>query len=424
MALKPNLRLKQTQRIALTPALRHALETLQLPTLVLRERLMQLAEENPLIELHFEERRTANEAYGSDIAQHNPAETLTQSLQRQVGMMQLSGPALHLARFLATELDENGYLTTSDAELALHLDLPESLISEAVGALQKCEPTGIAARNLSECLALQMIERGHDDALAHLVCRHLDLLVDENWAKATALTRLPRERLITLTGEIRKLSPRPAAAFGDAALPLVPEYFVEFDELGALQVRGSHSTLPLVRLDQSLIQNLDQPGEEMAERKREAEALVAAMEFRARTVQRVILAVVTHQHRFFRDGPSALLPLTRALLAEQLSLHPSTVGRAIAHKAIEFQGKVIPLSAFLSAALALNDGQQVSAFAVQHRIRGLIGDEDPTAPLSDSQIAGILAREGVDISRRTVAKYRGCLKLPTSYQRKRRSAPR
>ncbi|MGC9368560.1 MAG: RNA polymerase factor sigma-54 [Paracoccaceae bacterium] len=415
MALTPGLDLRQTQRLALTPGMRQGLAVLQLSTLDLWDELRRLAEENPLLELH----EPAAAAGGFDFEAAAHPETLAENLSAQIALMPLPPETAALARFLTGDLTEDGYLASSAEELSEALGLPVAQIEAAVQALQSCEPAGVAARDLADCLALQLIDRGEAPDIARAACAHLALLMEGRWSRAARLTGLPRTELERLADLIRDLPPRPAAPLSGTAPPVIPEIAVEEDGQGGFRVVSLHDALPGLRLDAALA---DQAGASPALRPQleAAEAALRALRHRADTLHHVARVIVTRQHRFFAQGPDHMAPLTRAGIAAELGLHPSTVGRAIAGKALLFHGAVHPLSLFLSKALP----GAVSAHSAQRRLHRLVAEEPADSPLSDEQIAALLQREGVDIARRTVAKYRGCMNIPSSFERKRQKAGR
>jgi RNA polymerase sigma-54 factor len=415
MALSSRLGLRQTQRLALTPGLRQGLAVLQLSTLELWGELRRLADENPLLEL--DEPDSAPPAFNVEAAAR--PETLAENLGAQIALMALPSETAALARFLTGDLTGEGYLASSAEELSEALGLPRPAIEAAIEALQSCEPAGGAARDLPECLALQLIDRGEPPETARAACRHLDLLMEGRWTRAGRLTALPRDELERLAGLIRSLPPRPAAHLAESAPPVIPEIAVEPDGQGGFHAVSLRDTLPGLRLDAALA---DQAAASAALRPQlaAAEAALRALRHRGRTLHDVARVIARRQHRFFAEGPDRMAPLTRAEIAAELGLHSSTVGRAVAGKALLFRGAAHPLSIFLSQALP----SAVSAYSAQHRLRRLVETEPADAPLSDEQLTALLQREGVDIARRTVAKYRQCMNIPSSFERKRQKARR
>jgi len=426
MALKPGLSPRISTRLSLTPGLRQGLSLLQIPTGDLLAEISRQALENPLVVVH---EPSAYRAVGSttraapDIAE---TETLAQSLQRQLSMMPLEEQVRRLAQFLTGDLTEDGYLD-SDAEAlarALEIGLPE--VEAAIAALQSCTPPGVGARTLAECLALQLIDKGYSVAEAELACAHLKLLISADWKAAERATGWPRPRLKEITRVIRTLSPRPGAGFAEPALPLIPDLTVELGPDGQLKLFLNDAAQPNVEIDGDLAGQMRATPELYRTYRAQADALISALAFRGKTLLRVAEALVARQSRFFaqHDGSREMQPLTRAELAQALNLHPSTVGRTVAHKALAFDGVVYPLSHFLCTALPSEDGSNISVFEVQRRLRRIVEAEAPGDALSDAEIAEALQSTGVDIARRTVAKYRGCMNIPPSFERNRRHPAR
>ncbi|SMX46819.1 RNA polymerase factor sigma-54 [Actibacterium lipolyticum] len=424
MALNQRLQPRQTQRIALTPALRHGLQILQTPIIELHAEIARLAAENPLILV--EDAQPVSFRGGMEGAEDFVAEqeTLAQNLRHQLSLMQLERPTMLLAQFLTGDLTDDGYLDSTAEELSQNLGLPLDHVAASIRALQACEPVGVGARNLAECLQLQLIDKGVSGDVARLACQHLDILVEGNWKKAEKLIGLPQAELEKLTDLIRTLNPRPARQVAEPTRHIMPEVLVEEDGQGGFRVDINQSVMPAVRLDAELLARLDAKDELLRAHRAPAEALVNGLAFRAQTLRQVATALVARQQKFFTFGPDHMEPLTRAALAEALNLHPSTVGRALTDKALTFNGVVYPLSDFLTSSVGNADGKRVSAYVVQRKIRRLIEQEDADSTLSDDEITTILKREGVDIARRTVAKYRGCMNVPSSFERSRRKVAR
>ena len=198
---------------------------------------------------------------------------------------------------------------------------------------------------------------------------------------------------------------------------MVPEFQVAMDRRGNFQVTALLENSFSISLDDSLLNHVDGTHDQLGPLKQAALALKRGLDFRWSNSLRVVGALVTYQQAYFARGIEHMLPLTRRALAESLGLHPATVGRSVYEKALSFEDRVVPLSAFFSNAI----GKNHAAFFVQQRIRRLIAAESSNNALSDSQIAALLRSEGVDIARRTVAKYRGCMSIPSSHERMRRS---
>ncbi|KAJ57313.1 hypothetical protein ACMU_02095 [Actibacterium mucosum KCTC 23349] len=415
MALKPGLQPKLTQRLALTPGIATSLRVLRLSSVELAEETRRLTEENP-----FLTRIDLPNANVFDAQTVSYEETLVQSLIRQIGMMSLPPDVRLVAEFLTGDLDDRGYLTSSVGELCALLGISNTLLTAAIDALQSCEPTGIGARNMAECLRLQLEERSVPPDEAAAFCGVLDAVFDDRWTEALQQSGLTRSRLDALAATTRNLSAYPANHFARSTEPLIPEVEIVEDPSGALTAIRHARRPGQVQFDNALAEGIGKGQSLLHQHRQHAETWMNALAFRGTTLQRISQYLADAQTRFFRGGMAEMRPLTQRHIAESLSLHPSTISRAISGKAVEHAGTVFPIAAFFSSAITTKSGEPLSSLAIQHRIRALIAAEDPQNPLSDAEIVGQLSREGVDIARRTVAKYRGCLHLPASFKRKRR----
>lgn len=420
MALKSSLRSHQTQSLALTPGLLQSLGLLRMPATELLEEVQRQVAENPLLEMM---QIPSGSVPFDDVAPWIAnAPGLTVTLQEQIALMNLPQRVTMLAQFLAGDLDENGYLQTELDALAENAELTSEEIDTALKALQSCDPPGIGARNLTECLYLQLCAKNVSAAESETICAHLDLFAKRDFSKLERQTGITRKRLEQIDILLQELTPHPAANFAEPSQTLVPDVFVERRPDGDLDIRNNTTFIPDVRLDEAMLQKLDGNDPLRQTYRARAEAMIRGLRYRGDTVNRIATAIVQHQIGFFTDGPEHIVPLTRATLAQELGLHPSTVGRAIAGKVLGFEGGSIPFEQFLSSALTSQDGIAVSGRAAQSRIARIVAKESKANPLSDDQIADILRAEGVDISRRTVAKYRGCLDIPSSFKRRRSQA--
>lgn len=420
MALKPTLRSRQSQTLALTPGLIQSLGLLRMPATELAEEIQKQVAENPFLEVI--QAPTGSVPFDEIAPWVASAPGLTERLHTQLALMDLPPRVATLARFLAADLDENGYLQTDLPALSEQAALDQDELDHAIRALQACDPPGIGARDLAECLNLQLLSKGVSSGDSETICAHLELFAQRDFTKLRRLTGWPRARLDKVATLLHGLTPHPAAEYAEPAQALIPDVMVERGADGGFVVRNNTAFIPDIRLDQDMLGQLD-PDDPMRQTYRDrAEALLRGVRYRGDTVHRIAAAIVRQQHGFFRDGPDHIAPLTRAVLAKELQLHPSTVGRAIAGKVLSHDGVSIPFSQLLSSSLPGRDGGTVSGRATQRRIARIVAEESGANPLSDDQIAEILRAEGVDISRRTVAKYRGCLNIPSSFKRRRSQA--
>lgn len=417
MAARVGIGLQQRQRQTLSADLRDALSILQMPAAQLAELLAAEAEANPLLDVVTP--RLA--AVGAELPEIAAVESRGERLRRQLALMRLPPDLGAVAAYLTECLTDDGYLAEEPAAIAARLELPEAQVLEALAALQGCEPAGIAARSLAECLLLQLLDRGADPDLARALTDDLPLAARGAWRAIARRTGLVEADLAALGRQLGELSPRPGVLDTPDPGMMLPEIVVRPDGHGGFETSLHRDLSPSVARDPAA------PGARglrdadvrryLVERRQRAHRLIHAVAYRQRTLLQVAQALVAAQRGFFAHGPEHMVPLTRGRLAEELGLHVSTVARAVAGKALVSPWGTQPLASFFTSGLAADDGALVSAFALQCRIRRMIADEPAHAPLSDAEIAARLHLAGVDIARRTVAKYRGCMTIPPSYRR-------
>ncbi len=328
-------------------------------------------------------------------------------------------------------LDDDGWLRTSDGTLLAEaarrsLEATQAALGRAIGALQNLEPKGLGGRDLCEVLLLQL-ERTEPEytLLCTLIEEHLDELARNRTPRIARLMGVGVAAVERLRERLGRLELRPARALQEEpAEPLRPELAVRWTGSG-FELSSVGETLPVMSLDSTVLvlaRDRSQPAD-VRQRLRDgvarARALLSAVEQRAQTLRRVAECLLRHQSAFLERGPAQLVPLQQADVAEELGLHPSTVSRAIAGKSIETPHGVLALKAFFQAAAP---GGGHTAGALRTRLAELVTAEDPAAPLADDELAERLAREGFDVARRTVAKMRAELGLPSSYRRRRFAA--
>lgn len=419
MPVRQHLGLRQKAGLALSPAMRQSLHVLSLGPADLADEIARETSENPFLESMAP--RSGISAYEVALDTVAAQPTLGEDLRRQIAAMHLNDDLRALALYLTGALRPDGYLDATLAELAAETGQPESAVAAALQALQGCEPAGVGARDLAECLMLQLVDRGLDQGLARAVVARLDLFAEDRWPRLAGELSLDPGRVRDIDAMLRSLSPQPVADTAPGPATLVPDLAIETDESGNLVVELTGAARPALTLNRALLAQVPDPDDPFVAAARDrAETLLAAVAARGRTLQRIGLRLAQDQHRFFTDGPEHLVPRSRRQMAEALGLHPSTLGRAVAGKAVAAGGVVYPLSMFFSTALPGGEGRAVSSFAVKLTIRRMIEAEPETAPLSDAAICARLHEDGVDITRRCVAKYRGCMKIPPSFERRRR----
>jgi RNA polymerase sigma-54 factor len=326
-------------------------------------------------------------------------------------------------------VDEAGYLREPLEEVAARLGCPITVVEGVLERLQQFDPPGVFARSLKECLALQLREAGRlDPAMAALV-EHLELLAAAHFATLAQACGVPEDDLPEMIATIKALYPKPGLAFAaEPVAAVVPDIFVQPTSDG-WRVELNGATLPRVLVNHSYYVELsrratDKPAKAyLIERLQSANWLVKALDQRARTLLKVAEAVVAHQLPFLDHGVHRLRPLLLRDIAEVTELHESTVSRATADKYLATPRGNFPFRYFFSNALpAIGGGASHAAEAIRQQIKAMIDREDPTKVLSDDQIVEALRRLGVAIARRTVAKYRESLAIPSSVERRRLKA--
>ncbi|MFZ2910678.1 MAG: RNA polymerase factor sigma-54, partial [Candidatus Desulfobacillus denitrificans] len=354
------------------------------------------------------------------------ATSLRDHLGSQLAMMPLSERDRSLVRLLIEALDDDGYLAQSLEELAdllpdeLEVDLDELQI--ALKHLQNFDPPGIGARNVSECLSLQLANqpasRTRDLALK-IARHHLDQLAARDYLRLRKAVACSEDELRQAQALIRSLNPRPGAQFSPADTRyVVPDVIVR-------KVRGQWTAslngeaMPKLRINRLYADILQgSRGSGLASQLQEAKWLIKNVQQRFETIQRVSQAIVDRQRQFFEHGEVAMRPLTLREIADQLGLHESTISRVTTQKYMASPRGVFELKYFFGSHVATEAGGAASSTAIRALIKQLVGAEDGKKPLSDAQLAEILGQQGIVVARRTVAKYREALNIPPVNLRK------
>jgi RNA polymerase sigma-54 factor len=352
----------------------------------------------------------------------------------------------HLLEQLNTEIDDprdrligaalieavepSGYLTDGDAQLAsiaASLAIDKADVEAVLNRLQRFDPSGVMARNLAECLAIQLRDRDrYDPAMARL-CANLSLIAEHRFQDLCNLCGVDAADMAEMIREIRALDPKPGDRFDTAAAqPVVPDILMRPARGGGWTVELNPETLPRVLVNRRYFAEINRhcrtakDREYLSERLTAANWLVRSLDQRANTILKVASEIISQQDGFFLHGVGELRPLVLRNIAEKIGMHESTVSRVTSNKFMATPRGTFELRYFFSAAISSADGEGThAAEAIRHRIKSLIDREDPATILSDDALVDELRREGVDIARRTVAKYREQLGIPSSVQRRR-----
>jgi RNA polymerase sigma-54 factor len=333
-----------------------------------------------------------------------------------------------VASVLIDAVDEGGYLRADLAEVAERLGCGEALVERVLGVLQGFEPVGVAARSLAECLTIQLKDRDRfDPAMAALV-DNLPLLARRDLAALRRACGVDDEDLRDMIAELKGLTPRPGAAFGgEPAQAVAPDVFVREGPGGLWRVELNGDTLPRLLVDQRYHAEVSRVARSEHEKAfvsdclAQANWLVRSLDQRARTILKVASEIVRQQDAFLAFGVEHLRPLNLKTVAEAIGMHESTVSRVTSNKYMATPRGLFELKFFFTSAIqATQGGEAHSAESVRHRIRQLIEAEASEAEVhSDDRIVEILKEAGVDIARRTVAKYREAMRIPSSVERRR-----
>ncbi len=403
------------------------------------ERLMKLDEEWPD---HFEERsRPSRDRIEEEGARKHDAmanmtarpQSLQDYLHDQLGWFDLEPPLRAMCDRIIYNLDANGYLMGSVEDL-LGADATEddlALARRALALVQKLDPPGVAARDLQECLLLQITPgTPYHEQLRTLVTSHLADLEHNRLPLIARKTGYSIETIQDALEELRKLNPKPGADFAEEHVPTVtPDVFVERAEDGSYKVRLEDGRTPSLfispyyrRLLMSPDTN-DETREYIKRKLNSAQWLIDSIEQRRNTLTRVAQAIVEHQRQFLDKGPEHIEPLKMQQIADKVGVHVTTVSRAVDDKWIQTPRGIFPLKRFFCGGTVGADGEEVAYDAVRLKLQQIIDNEDKQAPLSDEDLVKELAAQGVTVARRTVTKYRKAMRIPSSRQRRDWSAP-
>jgi RNA polymerase sigma-54 factor len=353
--------------------------------------------------------------------------TLGSHLAEQLSVA-FTSPALRMiGQYLIDLVDEAGYLPSDLGGVGERLGASVQDVETVIAVLQKFDPPGVCARGLSECLAIQLREQNRYDPAMQALVEHLDLLAKRDIGNLRKICGVDDEDLADMIGEIRRLDPKPGLKFGSARTQtVVPDVYVRPGPDGGWHVELNSDTLPRVLVNQvyysELSKSIRKDGDKsyFTDCLQNATWLVRALDQRARTILKVATEIVRQQDGFFTQGVAYLRPLNLKAVADAIQMHESTVSRVTANKYMATNRGSFELKYFFTASIASADGGEAhSAEAVRHHIKQLIDAENPAVILSDDTIVERLREAGIDIARRTVAKYREAMRIPSSVQRRR-----
>jgi RNA polymerase sigma-54 factor len=472
--LKPALQLKLNQQLTMTPQLQQAIRLLQLPVLELQAQVQQALESNVMLEVEddesveltpLEQAGAAAETEGDEAATQAEDEVvvemqdpwednsapagerktqddddrplefadergrdLHQHLVWQLEISKLDPRQVWIGEAIVDALNDDGYLTESLEDIARELttELPVTVdeVDDVLAFIQTLDPAGVGARSVSECIELQLAQLdpqtpGRDLAVA-IARDHLQHVADRDYAALQRMLDASHEGLDAALALIQGCHPRPGSAF-ESGQPeyVVPDVYVRRTEHG-WSVEINPASVPRLRVNQTYASVVARSADYASLRGQlqEARWLIRSLEIRNETLLKVARTIVQRQAAFLERGDEAMQPMILRDVAEAVSMHESTISRVTTGKYMLTPRGIFEFRYFFSSHVAGTDGGDVSSVAIRARIRRLIADEEPVKPLSDAQLAEILAREGVKVARRTVAKYRESLGLASSSERR------
>ncbi|MBP5857969.1 RNA polymerase factor sigma-54 [Marivibrio halodurans] len=355
-------------------------------------------------------------------------ESLQDRLVTQLHLDTAEPAARMIGLYLIDSLDPSGYLTIDLDEVVDALGADRATVEAVLARLQGFEPAGLFARSLAECLKLQLIEKNRFDPAMAALLDNLDLLARGERAKLMKLCGVDAEDLTEMAAELRALDPKPGLTHGfEPAEPVIPDVLMRRGPKGDWIIELNPDTLPKVLVNERFYAEIAGTARErrdkeyLSERLQTANWLVKSLHQRATTILKVSSELVRQQDAFFRHGVAHLKPLVLRDIADAIEMHESTVSRVTSNKYIASPRGLFELKYFFTTRIAGTEGDQShSAESVRHRIRALIDAETADSVLSDDKLVEMLRGEGVDIARRTVAKYREAMRIPSSVQRRRR----
>ncbi len=352
--------------------------------------------------------------------------SLGEHLDSQIGSIAVNPKEAFAARHIAGLLDDAGYLSSDLRDVAYDLGVTLELVEDALEVVQMCDPTGVGARSLSECLALQAREADRYDPCMRALIDNLELVAKGEVARLKRLCKVDDEDFADMLRELREFDPKPGLAFAPATSDaVIPDVLLTANDAGSWDITLNEDTLPRLIVNRSYYVELNQgsPDEEargwLKEKLADAHWLIRALDQRQKTILKTAAEIVKQQDGFFRRGVSELRPLTLREVAEQIDMHESTVSRVTSNKYLHCDRGCFELKYFFSSGVASSDGEGASSEAIKARIKALTDAEEPKKVLSDQKLADLLKEEGFDLARRTVAKYREAVGISSSAQRRR-----
>jgi RNA polymerase sigma-54 factor len=455
MSLQQNLNIKLSQGIVMTTELQQSIKLLQMNAQELQEFVDNEILENPCLQSSEKEYEIENDPENTPIEDHNfdaniddlyePSshyessgfdeeynyekfissdETLHHHLEKQLAMVKLlTVQDEFLCKYLIDSISDTGYLTCDLAKEAKFLKVTEDRLESCLKVIQSFYPEGVGARNLQECLTLQAKYSNKLDTKLTILLDNLDVLATKDLKKLRKLMKVEVSELTSYIKLLTTFNPKPGLKYGsDKGSEVTPDVIISKDKHGNLKAELNAASLPKVMLNNmynksQFINRADKKF--MGEKQTRANWLIKSLQQRQNTIYNTAQALLKLQRNFFIFGPEGLQPLTLKQVAEMIGVHESTVSRISNEKFVQTEFGVFQLKYFFSSGVATMAGNQmVGADAVKSMIKRIINSENEQKPYSDEKLVGLLKDEGVELARRTVAKYRESLNIPSSSKRK------
>ncbi|WP_272672531.1 RNA polymerase factor sigma-54 [Providencia sp. PROV158] len=478
--MKQSLQLRVSQQLAMTPQLQQAIRLLQLSTLELQQEIQLALETNPLLEqeelnpetesidslnenadtseldtkdalenhdmpdelpldTNWDEIYTAGTPSGTSndynfdelpVYQGETTQTLQDYLTWQAELTPFTDTDRAIATAIIDSIDDSGYLTTAISDIHEGIDNPEISIEEVIAVLKRIQhfdPLGVAAQDLKECLLIQLSlypqqTDGLQDA-KRIISNHIDLLANRDFRQLGKLTRLKEDALKTAIDLILTLNPKPGQSINTGESEyVIPDVLVK-KIAGHWQVELNTDSIPKLSINNHYASMLNNSANEddsqyIRSHLQDAKWLIKTLESRHETLLKVATCIVEQQQEFFELGEEHMKPMILADIAYQVDMHESTISRVTTQKFLHSPRGIFELKYFFSSHVNTDTGGEASSTAIRALVKKLVAAENPAKPLSDSKLTSMLAEQGIQVARRTVAKYRESLSIPPSNQRK------
>lgn len=477
--MKQSLQLRVSQQLAMTPQLQQAIRLLQLSTLELQQEIQLALETNPLLEQEelgsetdsidslnttdgseidtkdalenndmpdelpldadWDEIYTAGTPSGTSndysfdelpVYQGETTQTLQDYLTWQSDLTPFTDTDRAIATAIIDSIDDSGYLTTSISDIHEGIDNPEITLEEVIAVLKRIQhfdPLGVAAQDLKECLLIQLSlypkETGRLQEARLIISNHIDLLANRDFRQLSKLTRLKEDALKTAIDLILTLNPKPGQSINTGESEyVIPDVLVK-KIAGHWQVELNTDSIPKLSINNHYASMAnssasDDDTQYIRSHLQDAKWLIKSLESRHETLLKVATCIVEQQQEFFELGEEHMKPMILADIAYQVDMHESTISRVTTQKFLHSPRGIFELKYFFSSHVSTDTGGEASSTAIRALVKKLVAAENPAKPLSDSKLTSMLEEQGIQVARRTVAKYRESLSIPPSNQRK------